>query len=257
MSPNIGKVFLVGAGPGDVELLTLKAVRALGMADVVLVDELVNPEVLRYARAEARVIPVGKRGGCKSTPQAFIERLLIREAHAGKTVVRLKGGDPFLFGRGGEELGALMAAGIEVEVISGVTAGMAAAAALGIATTQRGIASGVAFITGHTQDGAPIQWRELVKARVTLVVYMGLANFPRIASELISSGMAHDMPVAVVQDATLPSQRSLITHLCEAPQQIARHGIGSPSIIVIGAVVATAGNALLACAAATEAAAAS
>jgi uroporphyrin-III C-methyltransferase len=233
-----GKVFLVGAGPGDVELLTLKAVRVLGAADVVLVDDLVNTDVLQYARAGARIIPVGKRGGCKSTPQAFIERLLVHEARAGNIVVRLKGGDPFLFGRGGEELAALAAAGINVEVVGGVSAGMAAAAALGIAITQRGVASGVAFITGHTQDGAAQRWDELVKARVTLVIYMGIANFARIANNLVAAGMAPCMPVAIMQDATLPSQRSWITCLRDAAALIALHGIGSPSIIVVGEVVA-------------------
>jgi uroporphyrin-III C-methyltransferase len=134
-----GKVYLVGAGPGEVELLTLKAVRAIGEADVVLLDDLVNREVLRFARPQAKVIEVGKRGGCRSTPQAFIERLMVRFARAGKTVARVKGGDPFVFGRGGEEMAALRAQGIEVEIVSGITAGMGATAAMGIPVTHREI----------------------------------------------------------------------------------------------------------------------
>jgi uroporphyrin-III C-methyltransferase len=232
-----GKVFLVGAGPGDPELLTLKAARVLAQADVVLIDDLVNPAVLDHARPEARVIAVGKRGGCKSTPQAFIERLMIHEALARRTVVRLKGGDPFLFGRGGEELAALAAAGLEVEIVNGVSAGIAAPTTLGVPLTQRDLCNGVAFVTGHTQDDRPVNWRELVAARVTLVIYMGVANIARIAAELLGAGMPASMPVAIVQDATLPTQRAAITCLRDAPVQVIAQHITSPSIIVIGEVV--------------------
>jgi uroporphyrin-III C-methyltransferase len=233
-----GKVFLVGAGPGDPELLTIKAARVLAHADVVLVDDLVNPAVLEHAQPGARIVAVGKRGGCKSTPQLFIERLMIHEALAGRTVVRLKGGDPFLFGRGGEELAALHVAGIEVEIVNGVTAGMAAPTALGIPVTQRGLCNGVAFLTGHTLDGRPVNWRELVAARVTLVIYMGVANIARITAELLAAGMPASMPVAIVQDATLPTQRAVVTCLRDTPSQVETHGIASPSIVVIGEVVA-------------------
>src|SRR6266851_670944 len=150
----MGKVFLIGAGPGDPELMTLKAARALGGADVVLVDELVSRGCLAPARSDAKVIEVGKRGGCKSKPQVFIEKLMNQYAKAGNTVARLKGGDPFVFGRGGEELQALAAEGIDVEIIPGVTAGIGVPAALGIPVTHRGVASGVTFVTGHTQEGA-------------------------------------------------------------------------------------------------------
>src|SRR5581483_2157870 len=171
-----GQILLIGAGPGDVELLTLKAVRALGRADVVLLDDLVNPAVLQFARSDARVIRVGKRGGCRSTPQDFIERLMLRYARAGRTVARVKGGDPFVFGRGAEELQRAREAGIPCEVISGITAGIAAPAALGIPVTHRGLCEGVTFLTGHTQDGRAPDWPALVGGGTTLVIYMGMAN---------------------------------------------------------------------------------
>src|SRR5262252_9250711 len=151
-------VTLIGAGPGDPELLTLKAARALAAADVVLVDELVNRGCLAHVRTGAKVIEVGKRGGCKSTPQAFIEKLLVLYCKEGKNVVRLKGGDPFVFGRGGEEVEALRAQGVEVEVIPGVTAGTAVPAALGIPVTHRELARSVTFVTGHTKDGLKPDW---------------------------------------------------------------------------------------------------
>ena len=149
---HCGKVFLVGAGPGDPELLTLKAVRAIAQADVLLVDDLVNPLVLEHARRDARIVQVGKRGGCQSTPQQFIERLMVSESLAGNVVVRLKGGDPFMFGRGGEEIAALEAAGIEYEVLNGITAGLAGPTSVGIPLTHRDFCHGVAFITGHTKS---------------------------------------------------------------------------------------------------------
>jgi uroporphyrin-III C-methyltransferase len=233
-----GKVFLVGAGPGDPELMTLKAVRILQQADVVLHDDLVNPQILAWAPAGARCIAVGKRGGCRSTPQAFIERLLIAEARRGHRVVRLKGGDPFVFGRGGEEMQALRTAGIDVEIVNGLTSGIAAPAALGIPLTHRGLAHGVAMITGHGQD--PDQepdWVSLTRSGLTLVIYMGLARAGTIRSGLRAAGMADDMPVAVIQDATLPGQKQLRATLADFPEAIARSGLRSPAVIVIGRVV--------------------
>ena len=152
MNKAYGKVWLVGAGPGDPELLTLKAVKAIANADVILVDDLVSEDVLAHASTTARIIPVGKRGGCRSTSQALIERLMIREARAGNNVVRLKGGDPCMFGRAGEEQSRLQAAGINVEIISGVTSGIAGPASCGIPVTHRDVAPGVIFVTGHTRD---------------------------------------------------------------------------------------------------------
>lgn len=232
-----GKAYLIGAGPGDPELLTLKAVRALGAADVVLVDDLVNRDVLQFVQSRARVIEVGKRGGCRSTPQAFIEKLMIRFAKRGHIVARLKGGDPLVFGRGGEELAALRRAGIESEVICGITAGIGAAAALGIPVTHRDCAQGVTFITGHTRIGGAVNWAALAASGTTLVIYMGMARLADIAAQLQDAGMPAHTPAAVIEHGTLPSQRSLITTLAALPQQVVRHGFGSPAVIVIGEVV--------------------
>ena len=231
-----GKVWLVGAGPGDPELLTLKAVRVIGEADVALVDDLVNPAVLAHLRPGARVIHVGKRGGCKSTPQAFIEKLLVSEAQAGNTVVRLKGGDPFVFGRGGEETAALDAAGIDWEVVSGITAGIAAPAAAGIPVTHRDAGRGVAFITGHTRDGAAVDWEALARSGLTLVIYMGISRCESIVASLREGGLRADLPAAVIQHATLPQQRVVATTLSRLVADIKHHNIGSPAILVIGEV---------------------
>lgn len=231
-----GAVWLVGAGPGDPELLTLKAVRVLGEADVVLVDDLVNPQVLRHTRPDARVIRVGKRGGCRSTPQAFIEKLLVAEARAGNIVVRLKGGDPFVFGRGGEETAALDAAGVRWEVVSGITSGVAAPAAAGIAVTHRAAGRGVAFIAGHARDGAAVDWEALARCGLTLVIYMGIARCADIVAGLLDGGLAADVPAAAIQHATLPQQRVVVSTLARLPQDVRAGGIGSPAILVIGHV---------------------
>lgn len=232
-----GKVFLVGAGPGDPELLTLKAVRAIGAADVVLIDDLANREVLQFASARARVCEVGKRGGCRSTPQAFIEKLMVRLARSGKTVARVKGGDPFVFGRGGEELAALQRAGIEVEVVSGITAGIGVPAVLGIPLTHRGLCEGVTLVTGHTGDGREPDWQALTAGRTTLVVYMGVAHAGAIAQRLMGAGMSPDTPAAAIQNGTLASQKSSVTVLGDLAAAMARAGIASPAVLVIGAVV--------------------
>ncbi|HEY4371235.1 MAG TPA: uroporphyrinogen-III C-methyltransferase [Burkholderiales bacterium] len=235
-----GLVYLVGAGPGDPELLTLKAVRALARADVVLIDDLVNRAVLEHARAGARIIEVGKRGGCKSTPQAFIQRLMLRLARNGHVVARVKGGDPFMFGRGGEEIEALRAAGVPYEVISGVTAGIAVPAALGIPVTHRAHAVGVTFVTGHTQDGGGPDWRALARTGTTLVIYMGMANLPRICAALLEAGMRADMPAAAIQSGTLATQRQAVATLATLEQAVACERLGSPAILVIGEVAALA-----------------
>jgi uroporphyrin-III C-methyltransferase len=229
----MGKVVLIGAGPGDPELLTLKAARALALAEVVLVDELAGRGCLAHVRAGAKVIEVGKRGGCRSTPQAFIERLMIREALAGRTVARLKGGDPFVFGRGGEELQALREAGIEVEVIPGITAGLGVPAALGIPVTHRGLARGVTFVTGHTQDGRDPDWPALARSGTTLVVYMGLAKLKSILEKLVSAGMDAATPACLVENGTLASQRQRIATLAT----LTAEGFAGPALIVVGEVV--------------------
>jgi uroporphyrin-III C-methyltransferase len=227
------KVTLVGAGPGDPELMTLKAARALAAADVVLVDELVNRGCLAHARSDAKVIEVGKRGGCQSTPQAFIEKLLVLYARQGMNVVRLKGGDPFVFGRGGEEMEALHAAGIDVEVIPGVTAGTAVPASLGIPVTHRDFARGVTFVTGHTKDGAEPDWAALVRSGTTLVVYMGLKKLERIRAALLAAGMNAATPACIIENGTLRHQKHTVATL----GTLAGAGFSSPALLVVGEVV--------------------
>jgi len=227
------RVTLVGAGPGDPELLTLKAARALAAADVVLVDDLVNRGCLAHVRSDARIVEVGKRGGCRSTPQEFIERLLVLYSKERKNVVRLKGGDPFVFGRGGEEAEALRAAGIEVEVIPGITAGTAVPAAIGIPVTHRGCARGVTFVTGHTKDGAEPDWQALARAGTTLVIYMGLKNLARILGALATGGMDPATPACIVQDGTLPAQKQRIATLAT----LSGEGFAGPALVVVGDVV--------------------
>jgi uroporphyrin-III C-methyltransferase len=236
-----GKVTLVGAGPGDPELLTLKAVKAIQAATVVLVDDLVGPGIVAFASPQARIIPVGKRGGCKSTPQAFIERLMVMAAREGEQVVRLKGGDPFIFGRGGEEVEHLRAAGVEVEVVNGITSGLAAVTALGVPLTHREHAHGVVFVTGHAQPGAQgPDWAALAAmardARLTLVIYMGVSGAARIQQGLLS-GLPADTPVAIVQRASLPEQRHAVTTLGALAATIEAESLASPSVIVVGDVV--------------------
>jgi uroporphyrin-III C-methyltransferase len=236
---NTGKVTLIGAGPGDPELLTLKAARALGEADVVLVDDLVNREVLRHA-AQARIVEVGKRGGCKSTPQHFINRMMIALAQQGQNVVRLKGGDAFLFGRGGEEMLALRAAGITMQFVPGITSGTAVPATLGIPVTHRAYTHGVTFVTGHTQDGTPVNWRALAEGGTTLVIYMGMKNLPEIVTGLLEAGMANEMPAAIIQQGTLPEQKQVITTLASLPMAAKQAKMASPALIVVGDVVSLA-----------------
>jgi len=233
-----GSVTLVGAGPGDPELLTVKAVKAIRQATVLLVDDLVDEGVLRYAKRSARIVHVGKRGGCPSTPQSFIHKLMIAEARRGERVVRLKGGDPFVFGRGGEECDALREAGIEVSVVSGLTAGIAGAAAIGLPVTDRRHAQGVALVTGHARDGgtAP-DWRSLVRCGLTLVIYMGIARIGEIQRALLDAGMAADMPAAVVSQACTPQQRHALCRLDTLSETVRDAALVSPAVLVLGRVV--------------------
>lgn len=232
-----GKVFLIGAGPGDPELLTLKAARCLAQADVILLDDLVDRGILRFAGAAARVIAVGKRGGCKSTPQVFIERLMVRLARGGKIVARVKGGDPFVFGRGGEEALTLARAGISCEVIPGVTAGIGVPAALGISVTHRDVAHGVTFVTGHTHDGGGPDWAALARTDTTLVIYMGMKRLPEITTALRAAGMAGETPAAAIQHGTTQRQRHVIATLATLADAARDAELGSPALIVIGRVV--------------------
>ena len=239
-----GTVTLVGAGPGDPELLTFKAARAIERATVLLVDDLVSDGVLAFANANARVIHVGKRGGCASTPQAFIDKLMLAEALKGESVVRLKGGDPFMFGRGGEEADRLRAHGVSVDVVSGITSGMAAAAALSVPLTHRDHAHGVIFVTGHARaDGVALDWPTLGAAAaqgLTLVIYMGVT-----AIDLLSHGLLQTLPgatpAAVVQHASLPQQRVLSCTLATLASSVldgrTSGRIGSPAIVIVGNVL--------------------
>ncbi len=231
------KVWLVGAGPGDPELLTLKAVRALREADVVLIDDLVNSAVLEHSPG-ARIIAVGKRGGCRSTPQAFIHRLMLRYVRQGKCVVRLKGGDPCIFGRGGEEAEWLQARGVEVELVNGITAGLAGATQCGIPLTLRGISRGVTLITAHTQDDSTLDWQALAQGGTTLVIYMGVAKLPQIRQDLLNGGMSPHMPVAMIENASLPVQRECRSSLAEMHRDAQAFELKSPAVLVIGAVAA-------------------
>jgi uroporphyrin-III C-methyltransferase len=249
-----GKCTLVGAGPGDPELLTLKAVKAIQAATVLLVDDLVNDVIVStYAQPGARIVHVGKRGGCKSTPQAFIEKLMIMAAAEGENVVRLKGGDPFIFGRGGEEVEHLQAAGVQVEVVNGITSGLAAVTSLGVPLTHREHAQGVVFVTGHAKpskndaghdtEGSAIEstdWKALAatahSARLTLVIYMGVSGAAHIERELLH-GLPGATPVALIQNASLPTQRHVITTLNQMQHAIVDAKLSSPCIIVVGDVL--------------------
>ena len=235
-----GKVYLIGAGPGAADLLTLRAARVLASAAVVLVDALVDRSVLEHCSDGARIIHVGKRGGCRSTPQAFIQRLMVRYARQGRVVVRLKGGDAFVFGRGGEEVAYLRRHGVEVEVVPGLTAGVAVPAAIGIPVTQRGIAQGVTFVSGHAADGGDPDWHALVRSRTTLVIYMGLQRISLIADALMAAGLGGATPAAAIAQGTLPSERHVIAPLADIARAVAAAALGSPVVIVVGEVVALA-----------------
>jgi uroporphyrin-III C-methyltransferase len=228
-----GRVYLVGAGPGDPDLLTLKAARLLAQADVVLIDDLASDELLAFC-PQARVIRVGKRGGCKSTAQAFIEKLLVHEARAGHKVVRLKGGDPSVFGRAGEEIAALNAAGVDYEFVPGVSAGLAAAAQIGASLTHRDHAQGVAFVTAHGAEGGETDWRALAKSALTLVVYMGVSRSEALQTNLLEGGMSRTTPVIAVENASRNNARMVVSTVAEMAQDFAREALQSPAVLLIG-----------------------
>lgn len=236
-----GSVTLVGAGPGDPDMLTVAAVQAIAAATVLLVDDLVDDAVLAWASPTARIVRVGKRGGCISTPQAFIERLMVQEALSGETVVRLKGGDPLLFGRGGEEIETLRKAGIRTRIVHGITAALPAASSLGIALTHRDHAHGVVFVTGHARaDGTPLQWALLATCahacQLTLVIYMGVSAIAALTQGLLD-GLPASTPVAIVENASRCTQRQLLTELAHLPETVARQGVRSPAIIIVGDIL--------------------
>jgi uroporphyrin-III C-methyltransferase len=235
-------VLLVGAGPGDPELLTLKAVRAISQADVLLVDDLVDRRVLSHAKPQARIVDVGKRAGCPSTPQHVIEQRMVLEALSGRRVVRLKGGDPLVFGRAGEEIDALRAAGLAVEVVPGIGAASGAAASLGLSLTDRRHAPGMALVTGHPQPGgAEPDWHLLAQSGLTLVIYMGLRRSGAIAEALMLGGLPPGTPVRIVEAATQAVQRERLTTLGGLAESPVRPS-GAPGVLIVGEVAAAAAS---------------
>jgi uroporphyrin-III C-methyltransferase len=231
-----GKIFIVGAGPGDPDLLTVKATRVLKAADVVVYDKLVGRGILDLVRADAEMIFVGKTRGNHSVPQEEISALLVRKAQAGSAVARLKGGDPFVFGRGGEELEVAQAAGVDVEIIPGITAALGCAAQAKIPLTHRDHASAVTFVAGQCRDLAAQDWRGLAAKGRTLVIYMGLNGAGDIAEKLINDGLAATTPVAVIENGTRSNARVVQTTLASLTETVQRYGFGSPSLLVVGDV---------------------
>ena len=235
----VGSVALVGAGPGDPDLLTVKAHRLLQTADVIVYDRLVGDGVLERARRDATRICVGKAKGAHSWTQDEINAELVRQAGAGKQVVRLKGGDPFVFGRGGEELTALRRAGIPVQIVPGITAATACAATAGIPLTHRGVAAAVTFVTGHGRDGEPdCDWRALATGKQTLVVYMGVSVAGTIAARLLAHGLAPTTPVAIIENGTRPDERHVFGTVATLAATVRDNAIKGPAVIIIGDVAA-------------------
>lgn len=234
------EVVLLSAGPGDLELLTIKAAKALAAAEVVLLDELVDPRIVELAPL-ARVIRVGKRGGCRSTPQAFICRLMRRYALQGQRVVRVKGGDALLFGRAGEEIDFLRRAGIEVRIVNGISAGFAAAASLGVSLTHRDHCHGITFVTAHTHDHGEPDWAALAATGTTLAIYMGMSRIANVANGLLRHLPART-PAAIVQGASQDGETRLLTTLERLAGDAERigMGLGRPGVILVGAALAEA-----------------
>ncbi|MEN8408002.1 siroheme synthase CysG [Acinetobacter seifertii] len=233
-----GEVYLVGAGPGDPELLTLKALRLMQQADVVIYDRLVSQPILELCRRDATKIYVGKARSNHSVPQDGINALLIEYAQQGKRVCRLKGGDPFIFGRGGEEIQELFQAGVPFQVVPGITAASGCSAYAGIPLTHRDYAQSVRFLTGHLKEGSPeLPWNELVYENQTLVLYMGLVGLERICEQLIAHGQRPDMPVALISKGTTPEQKVVVGSLADIASKVTEHQIHAPTLTIIGEVV--------------------
>ena len=238
--PPIGKVYLVGAGPGDPGLMTVKAKTLIECADVVVFDALVSQPILNWINPSAERIHAGKRRGRHSMSQTQITQLLLQKAREQAVIVRLKGGDPFVFGRGGEEMADLMAAGVPVEVVPGITAGIAAPAYAGIPVTHRGYSSSVTFVTGHESAGKyrpDVNWSAIAQSSETIVVYMGVHNLPNITTSLIKAGLPKTTAVALVRWGTRPEQAQLTGTLDDIVDQVAETGFEAPAIAVIGKVV--------------------
>ncbi|USI73120.1 uroporphyrinogen-III C-methyltransferase [Sphingomonas morindae] len=232
-----GRVILVGAGPGDPGLLTLRAVDALRQADIVVHDGLIDPRILDYAPPAAQRISVAKSRARHTLPQEAINALIIAHVRAGSIVVRLKGGDPFVFGRGGEEVEAVRAAGLRVDVVPGVSAALGCAAEAMLPLTHRDWSSAVSFVAGQCKGLSEQNWAGLAGHGRTLVIYMGVANAPAIADKLMADGVDPALPVAVLEKGTLPGQRALRTLLADLGEMVTRERVQSPAIIVVGEVV--------------------
>jgi uroporphyrin-III C-methyltransferase len=240
VNEKMGKVYLVGAGPGDPDLLTVKAVRLLAQADLVVYDALVSPAILQLISPTAQAINAGKRMGKHSLLQTETTDLLVAKAAEFETIVRLKGGDPFVFGRGGEELEDLNAAGIEVEVVPGVTSGIAAPAYAQIPLTHRDYSSSVTFVTGHESAGKyrpAVNWSAIAQSAETIVIYMGVHNLPQILPQLLQAGLPPDTPIALIRWGTTAAQEELMATLATVEAALVVRNFSAPAIIVIGKVV--------------------
>lgn len=236
-APKTGKVFLVGAGPGDAELLTVKALRIIQSADIIFYDYLVSPDIRALFPKNTPAIYVGKAKNQHSIAQEDLNQLLVQQALAGLTVCRIKGGDPFVFGRGGEELMELRSEGIESEVIPGITSASGCSTYADIPLTHRGISQGCTFVTGHAEKSLDVNWSALAQLNHTLVFYMGLTRAGDITRELLNAGMSANTPVAIIENGCRKNQRNIITELHDLPDAVAREQVQSPALIVVGQVV--------------------
>lgn len=239
---DIGTVYLVGAGPGDPELLTLRAARLIGSARLIVHDGLVDPAILALASPGAELVSVAKSRSRHTLPQEKINALLVREALSGRDVVRLKGGDPFVFGRGGEEMEACQEAGVPVQVVPGISAAIGCAAAAGLPLTHRGLSSAVTFVAGQCKGLTDQNWAGLAGQDRTLVIYMGVATAADIAEKLIADGITPSMPVAILEKGTRTDSRTFVSNLADLGGLVVREKVQSPSLIVVGEVARFAGS---------------